>query len=59
MIWKNQRYQLINEYIESPILPPPLSLLLYVYNRLNILKERFFTDSVIIIEDTDISFRGI
>ena len=32
MIWKNQRFQLIYEYIESPILPPPLNILIYLWN---------------------------
>jgi hypothetical protein len=31
LIWKNQRFQLIYEYIESPILPPPLNVLIYLW----------------------------
>lgn len=29
-IWKFQRYKLVNEFKEAPILPPPFSLLFYV-----------------------------
>ena len=27
IVWKNQRYHLIFEYIDSPIIPPPLNLI--------------------------------
>ena len=30
MVWKNQRYHQIYEYIDSHVLPPPLNLLIYI-----------------------------
>lgn len=32
IIWKNQRFHLISEYIDLPILPVPFSLLIYTWN---------------------------
>ena len=58
MIWKNQRYHLIYEYIESPILPPPLSLIQYLYNGLKKLKNVLLSDVIIKIEDNIVEFRS-
>ena len=41
MVWKNQRYQLIYEYIESPILPPPLNIFLYFWYLIKTFKKLF------------------
>jgi hypothetical protein len=37
VVWKNQRYHLICEYVKSPILPPPLNLIIYPYFFVNYL----------------------
>ena len=31
MIWKNQRFHLIYEYIKAPLLPPPLNIFIFIF----------------------------
>lgn len=39
-IWKFQRYRLVFEYYDSPILPPPLNHIAYFVSFVNYLKKR-------------------
>ena len=59
-VWKNQRYQLIYEYINSPILPPPLNIFLYLWYLINLIKNRIRkTEHQIDNLDDEIKFESI
>ena len=59
MIWKYQRFQLIYEYREAPILPPPLSILIYIWKFSKLLKNFLIRDcKEEKINQSDSDFRG-
>ena len=39
-IWKFQRYRLVFEYYDSPILPPPLNFIAYLVSCINYFKNK-------------------
>lgn len=48
-IWKFQRYFLVVESFDAPILPPPLNILGYILNKIiNLLREKNSKDSSLV-----------
>lgn len=41
LIWKFQRYKLVYEYVDAPILPAPLCFLSYIYSTAVLLRQLF------------------
>lgn len=50
-IWKYQRYRLVYEYVDAPLLPPPLSLIYYIFLAVKWSSKKFIERKFIPKED--------
>lgn len=39
-IWKFQRYRLVFEYYDSPIFPPPINIISYLFSLIHYMKNK-------------------